>query len=187
MWVGKEACDDGNAASDDACLPGCVAAKCGDGILQTSVESCDDGNLVAGDFCSDVCAFECKAGSAQKQVGSACWMLFQTPATWGQAAGACAVMGAHLAAIQSATDAATLGAVLGTGEAWIGLTDQLSEGQFLWVIDANTFLTPAFSGFAVGQPDNKPFDAADCVRAGSGGWTDEVCTNTLPYVCVHAP
>jgi cysteine-rich repeat protein len=38
-----EACDDGNASNTDACLVGCIAARCGDGFVQTGVEQCDLG------------------------------------------------------------------------------------------------------------------------------------------------
>ena len=40
---GEEDCDDGNDIVGDSCLPGCVSARCGDGVVWDSVESCDDG------------------------------------------------------------------------------------------------------------------------------------------------
>jgi cysteine-rich repeat protein len=56
-----EECDDANQADDDACLSTCVAARCGDGVVETDVEECDDGNV-----CSKACealvpAPSCKA------------------------------------------------------------------------------------------------------------------------------
>jgi cysteine-rich repeat protein len=45
-----EACDDGDANADDAaCLPTCVAARCGDGRVQAGVEACDLGGANAND------------------------------------------------------------------------------------------------------------------------------------------
>src|SRR5690606_31053470 len=41
----------------DACRTGCVAARCGDGVLDTG-EACDDANLLNGDGCSSTCAIE---------------------------------------------------------------------------------------------------------------------------------
>ena len=38
-----EECDDGNTSNTDACLTTCVAARCGDGFVQTGVEECDLG------------------------------------------------------------------------------------------------------------------------------------------------
>ncbi len=50
---GDEECDDGNSVLTDACLPTCVAAICGDGVLQTGVEDCDDTNSENTDACVD--------------------------------------------------------------------------------------------------------------------------------------
>lgn len=56
-----EICDDGNAVVTDAC-PMCVAAFCGDGFVEETVEQCDDGNNVAGDGCDEVCLIEPMGG-----------------------------------------------------------------------------------------------------------------------------
>jgi len=45
-----EACDDGNFLDGDTCTATCVAAGCGNGIIE-GTEACDDGNLVNGDGC----------------------------------------------------------------------------------------------------------------------------------------
>ncbi len=50
-----EACDDGNQMDDDACRNTCVAAACGDGVVQAGVEACDDGNQVDTDSCRATC------------------------------------------------------------------------------------------------------------------------------------
>lgn len=50
-----EACDDGNFAFDDACLPTCEVPSCGDGFRAVS-EACDDGNLIDDDACTAACA-----------------------------------------------------------------------------------------------------------------------------------
>jgi len=52
---GAEACDDGNASNEDACLDTCVAATCGDGFLRAGVEACDDGDVSNEDACLDSC------------------------------------------------------------------------------------------------------------------------------------
>ncbi|MEE2834637.1 MAG: DUF4215 domain-containing protein [Myxococcota bacterium] len=53
--AGYEACDDGNQVQTDACLNDCVAARCGDGLVQAGVEACDDGNRVDDDDCANDC------------------------------------------------------------------------------------------------------------------------------------
>lgn len=61
-----EACDDGNASDEDACLGDCTAATCGDGIVQQGVELCDDGNASAGDGCTPECTLaSCGDGVVQ--------------------------------------------------------------------------------------------------------------------------
>lgn len=51
-----EQCDDGNESSGDACVAGCVLARCGDGLVHAGVEACDDGNSVDADGCRNGCA-----------------------------------------------------------------------------------------------------------------------------------
>ncbi|HEY0134629.1 MAG TPA: fibrinogen-like YCDxxxxGGGW domain-containing protein, partial [Nannocystis sp.] len=50
-----EACDDGNAALDDGCLPTCELARCGDGHTFIGVEQCDDGDEDDTDECTSLC------------------------------------------------------------------------------------------------------------------------------------
>ena len=45
-----EGCDDGNYATNDACVH-CQPATCGDGYVQLGVEPCDDGDLDNDDSC----------------------------------------------------------------------------------------------------------------------------------------
>lgn len=52
----REQCDDGNTDDGDACVDGCVRARCGDGFTLAGTESCDDGNLVDTDACLTTCA-----------------------------------------------------------------------------------------------------------------------------------
>ena len=52
---GREECDDANNRADDACLPSCQVARCGDGVVRRQVEDCDDGNRLEGDGCTGAC------------------------------------------------------------------------------------------------------------------------------------
>ena len=64
-----EECDDANQADDDACLSTCVAARCGDGVVETDVEECDDGNDVETDDCLSSCeAASCGDGFVRAEV-----------------------------------------------------------------------------------------------------------------------
>jgi len=60
--VGFERCDDENDDNTDACLSGCVAARCGDGVVRTDLgvgelgyEACDDGDTIDNDECNNAC------------------------------------------------------------------------------------------------------------------------------------
>jgi cysteine-rich repeat protein len=50
-----EQCDDGNKIDTDACRDNCIAARCGDGAIQSGVEACDDGTQEDADGCSRDC------------------------------------------------------------------------------------------------------------------------------------
>ena len=74
---GSEECDDANGDDTDACTNACVAAICGDGIVQTGVEDCDDGNTFDKDFCSNSCEkvpCDQQEGMEQDQVLSFIWI-----------------------------------------------------------------------------------------------------------------
>ncbi len=51
-----EECDDGNSVDGDACLNNCMAADCGDGVVEVGVEACDDANMINTDACTTGCA-----------------------------------------------------------------------------------------------------------------------------------
>ena len=62
---------------------------------------------------------------------------------------------------------------------WIGLSDQQSEGRFVWVDGA-----PAeFTRWGEGLPDN--FLGEDCahLRARDGLWNDLPCAFPLAFIC----
>ena len=66
-----ESCDDGNTGSTDACVTGCVFARCGDGFVEAGVEGCDDGNTVDSDACTNNCALP-TCGDGIVQAGEHC-------------------------------------------------------------------------------------------------------------------
>lgn len=50
-----EACDDGDSDDGDACLPSCVAARCGDGVVWRDRELCDTGGEPDAGACTPRC------------------------------------------------------------------------------------------------------------------------------------
>ncbi len=64
----EEECDDGNNNNNDACTNDCLAARCGDGVVQDGVEACDDGNASDTDACRNNCS-AAACGDGVVQVG----------------------------------------------------------------------------------------------------------------------
>jgi cysteine-rich repeat protein len=126
-------------------------------------EECDDGNLQSGDFCDADCQKECILGDDSILSDDHCYMFFAEPTAWGDAANACTLLNSHLASIASSDENGLVqGLVIGT--AWVGLTDQWSEGTFIWSEGVGEILAPIYEAWASSQPDNAPNDAADCVE-----------------------
>ncbi|MBI4700168.1 MAG: hypothetical protein HY744_03200 [Deltaproteobacteria bacterium] len=69
--------------------------------------------------------------------------------------------------------------------AWIGLTDQYSEGSFVWYEGPGQIYAPVFTAWANLEPDNKPNNNADCAMFTAGAWSDEECSTAHAYVCEY--
>jgi len=119
----------------------------------------------------------CTGGdAAQASPSGACFFVFTAPATFAGARDACAAQGAHLAILRSAQDDQVAGALVGaTGTAFIDLTDQATEGTFVWG-DATA---PAYTNWYPAEPNdgggNYPEDCAVIVGARGGQWDDRPC------------
>jgi hypothetical protein len=108
--------------------------------------------------------------------------VFRGPAaTWAAAKAACEAMGAHLLVIGDQGENDEMDQSL-TGAFWIGYTDAVQDGAFVWVNGApSTF--HRFSGGTV------PLDAADdcAVLQDGGAWDDSECDSAKPYACECDP
>ncbi|XP_051783579.1 C-type lectin domain family 4 member E-like [Erpetoichthys calabaricus] len=101
--------------------------------------------------------------------------------------GKCVKMGGHLVIIESAEEQAFLKNEINIKEGndksyWIGLTDQVEEGQFLWV--DNRPLDPKNRFWDNGQPDK---ESEDCVQLGVDdkwdNWHDFSCEVERKRIC----
>ncbi|CAN5117206.1 hypothetical protein BH11MYX1_BH11MYX1_06050 [soil metagenome] len=164
-------------------LAAACSARLGDAIgSHTGIDSSVDG--VPVDAMPD--ARSCTAGDANMTDAEGnCFMLFKTAKTFGQAKAACVGINAHLAKIASATEN-ELVATMGSGyDMFLGATDAVTEGTFLW--QDNTPLT--FTKFHVGEPNNGGSGGyqEDCLvmaglRTPSDTWDDRPCTTGLAPV-----
>jgi hypothetical protein len=107
--------------------------------------------------------------------GGACLVFVTGPATWVDAKAACVAMAAHLAILDSAAKDSVAEALL-TVDTFIGGTDAVTEGSFLWVDG-----TPVgFTNWHTGEPNNGAGAyEEDCIvvagaRVGKG-WDDRPC------------
>ena len=114
-----------------------------------------------------------------------CFILFKTAKTFNAAKAACVAINAHLAKIENATQN-DLVATLGAGyDMFLGATDVVTEGTFLW--QDNTPLT--FKMFHAGEPNNSGGGGyqEDCLvmaglRTPADTWDDRPCTTGLAPV-----
>jgi hypothetical protein len=153
----------------------------------------DDGDDAAGIDADDTDAPDggpCPAGYVP--TSGSCYRVESTPRTWLAAETDCEDDGAgsHLATLIDVDehfalhDLATLGS--GGAEIWIGYTDRVTEGAFLWVsfggLDPSTdscFLGTSFANNA-GINCVVQLSATQCMD-----WFVRDCGLTRPYICEH--
>jgi len=123
----------------------------------------------------------------------ACYMFFATAMPRDAARSICRGFGpaAHLASIQSTSESALVTSLVGTNDAFIGGSDEVTEGKFVWEDGMPIQLT----NWNVGEPNNGGglFEEDCIVVLGSrnGVWNDVPCApppppSTLgshPFVC----
>ncbi|HET9987066.1 MAG TPA: C-type lectin domain-containing protein [Kofleriaceae bacterium] len=133
----------------------------------------------------------CAGGDAHASDGTNCFLYFATPKTWAQAKAACDALPAHLAKISNAAQNTLVAQLSLNVDSFIGATDAVTEGTFLW--EDGTPL--AYMNFRTGEPNNGSGQyQEDClVLAGKksvDGWDDRPCSTGIvlgagsyPYVC----
>jgi Lectin C-type domain len=119
-----------------------------------------------------------------------CYFADSAESTWSEARASCQSRGVgwELVAIGDADENALVLSIAGY-EAWIGATDAVSEGTWLWVdevvpffeVDADTG-GGRFTSWAEDEPND--FDGSDCLRILTTGlWADWPCDSPLGHVC----
>jgi hypothetical protein len=133
----------------------------------------------------------CAGGDASMTDPStgSCFFIFRAPKTRADAAAACAAANSHLAIIKSAATNAVVQSLALGADTFIGATDAVTEGVYLW--PDNTGLV--FTNFRAGEPNNGDGQfQEDClvIQGNNGGtWDDRPCAPTpagsgvYAYVC----
>uniref|UniRef100_A0A671XI52 C-type lectin domain-containing protein n=1 Tax=Sparus aurata TaxID=8175 RepID=A0A671XI52_SPAAU len=133
---------------------------------------------------ADTC-HKCQEGWEQN--GPQCYYFSTDKLTWEQAREKCRRDGADLVKIESEDEDKM---VEKEDRFWIGLTDSVTEGTWLWT--DGTPLNKSLTFWGKGQPDNlkgENADGQDCVRMGeisrSGlkWWFDKSCTAPQKRIC----
>jgi len=96
----------------------------------------------------------------------------------------CRVKKGELATIHSAEEDEAIKSILEYDgmNYWIGLSDEVEEGTFVWGDGSKL----DYSGFNPGEP-NDYGQGEDCVQIRTGaGWNDIPCVYTAPFVCQYS-
>lgn len=116
-----------------------------------------------------------------------CYMYFSTTVPWDVALGACGSVGSgvHLAVITSPEENAVVASILaGVNDVWLGGTDQMVEGTWVWITGESMLL---YDNWRDGEPNNGGTNGEDCMimELDNGGtWDDRNCGNQMyGYFC----
>ncbi|XP_028718463.1 C-type lectin domain family 4 member E isoform X1 [Peromyscus leucopus] len=121
-----------------------------------------------------------------KHFQSSCYFFSTTTLTWPSSLKNCSEMGAHLVVINTPEEQEFLFHTKPKKkEFYIGLTDQVVEGQWQWVDD--TPFTENLSFWDAGEPNNIVY-VEDCVTIRDSGnprknWNDIPCFYSMPWIC----
>ncbi|XP_072047766.1 versican core protein-like isoform X4 [Amphiura filiformis] len=206
-WTGQKCEKDVNECTSTPCLNG---GQCVDGvneyecqclpgwsgrICQTDINECASGPCMNGGTCVDVInGYVCQCTSGYKGVyceqnscpqywyffQENCYRYFSSSYSWSNANNYCRNNGAQLASIHSYVENRFVQGLAGRGNVWTGLSDQATEGLFMWSDGTPVDYTPWKSG----EPNNDGFE--DCVESLDnpfGMWNDAPCSRVLHFVC----
>jgi hypothetical protein len=117
-----------------------------------------------------------------------CYMLLNGPLPHVGAQAACLALGANLAVIETAGEQALVATLAvqhpaGLPDVWLGATDVVIEGTFVWV---NLALV-VYDNWRDGEPNNGGDNGEDCgVIEGdtaANEWDDRSCLSLYPSIC----
>ena len=109
---------------------------------------------------------------------SHCYIVNRTASTWAAAESTCISAGGHLATITSTAENYFIYSITQTS-VWIGASDSISEGSFVW----RDGTAVSFSAWASGEPNASSTDEDCAEMTPYGYWNDLSCSATRSFVC----
>ena len=108
------------------------------------------------------------------------YRLITTLTSWSAQATTCASERAYLVEPDDAAELAALNMLAGAVELWVGVSDQATEGTFVYGRGGAVTFLP----WENNQPDDAPQPGADCVRSSATGtYADDKCVTARRTVC----
>ncbi|XP_076087917.1 perlucin-like isoform X2 [Mytilus galloprovincialis] len=125
--------------------------------------------------------------------GNSCYFFSHTLKTWGDAASFCRTYHSYLATIETESENTYLADTItlirngnGKGRYWIGGTDEVFEGVWVWVASGKQF---SYTNWHTGDPDNWK-TGENCLELLvllelhlPGKWNDADCLLQVLFIC----
>ena len=180
------ACDPpaGHVAFDDDCNDADPA------ISPAATELCDAIDNDCDSFVDEYSTMNAICnGCTLAEIDQHAYALCPDPLAWAAARTNCMALGGDLLVLDDDVEQGALIAVeepvpTGVGGWFFGLSDQATEGAFVWPDGS----APTFTAWNVGEPNDAAANE-DCAELSlaTGGWNDVPCTDLRAYVCESAP
>ncbi|XP_077371345.1 macrophage mannose receptor 1-like [Festucalex cinctus] len=146
--------------------------------------------------CSSTLKYICKRASALcggapgwRTYRDDCFYFSRETTQWEVAEDTCLSMGAHLASIRDDSEQSWLTSQIGQQDFWIGLTDQIREGEWKWTDGSPYDHSLSNWNTPTDEPNNNGGNENCGQMAGSwasGHWNDLTCSTKLKYICKRA-
>lgn len=166
------------------------------GYLEVPVDDCDDAHASvytgAAETCDGLdndCSAAVDDGAAvcpctMRRRGTHAYLFCAAGAGFAAAEAGCVGVGYNLATVEDAAESAWLQSAARSYDAakpwWIGLSDAVTEGTFVW----NSGSTAEFRSWRAGEPNNSGDE--DCVEINAwdaDAWNDSNCGKGNDFVC----
>ncbi|KAI8504762.1 hypothetical protein Bbelb_178800 [Branchiostoma belcheri] len=137
----------------------------------------EKGYAAAGNMYDRPAVSECPAGWSL--FSGKCYKVFTDTVTYSQARQVCIDNGGSLAMVKNSEINSFL-KTLSSDHKWFGLSDEVTEGQFLWE-DGGSLTSTGFTDWYPGEPNGGSLE--NCVQYWRQTWNDRSCTDQLGFTC----